>query len=184
VTAQDAVTDADAMTDAGPRGRPGAGAEAAAVRAWAGTVVLGAALLFVLGGGWANLHGAVGPGSARHGATGPSLPVALEPLRGELPSPPTRFRWTPGTPGATAQLVLHRVTYEPLWSSPPLLGVSELEVPLSAYDGVGAAMPLTWRVRETLDGKPLGSSDYVMFTFRVDNQGYGPGESVTTDYLD
>lgn len=178
------MTDSEAMSGAGSRGRP-AGAEAAAVRAWAVVAVLGAALLFGLGGGWANLRGAAGPRAAWPRGAEPALPVALEPQRGELPSPPTRFRWTPGTSGATAQLVLHRVTHEPFWSSPPLVGVSELEVPLGVYEGIGAGQPVMWRVREALDGKPLGSSEYVTFTFRVDHQGYGPGESPAVyEYLD
>jgi hypothetical protein len=156
--------------------------DSAAVRAWALATVGAAALLFVAGGGWANLRGAV---PARSDAGGITLPVALEPERGELSAPPTRFRWKPGKPGATAQLVLHRIGYEPMWSSPPLVGVAELEVPRSVYDGVGAGEPLIWRVREAMDGKPLGSSEYVTFTFRVDNQGYGPGEApVLYDYVD
>jgi len=156
-----------------------AGPDASGVRGWAWATVAGAALLFVLGGGWANLRGAAAP------AGEVTLPVAVEPQRAELPTPPTHFRWTPGTPGATAQLVLHRMSYEPLWSSPPLQGVSELEIPLSAYDGVAAGVPVVWRVREAYDGKPLGSSEYVTFAFRVDNQGYGPGEApAVSDYLE
>jgi hypothetical protein len=162
-------------------GGSGTAGEAAAVRGWALAAVAAAGLLFVLGGGWANLRG-----SAVRADGKIALPVALEPEEGELPTPPTRFRWTPGTPGATAQLVLHRMTYEPLWSSPPLEGgVSELGVPLSAYHGVEAGHVLVWRVREALDGKPLGSSAYVRFAFRVDADGYGPGEApAVSDYLD
>jgi hypothetical protein len=77
------------------------------------------------------------------------------------------------------------MTYEPLWSSAPLEGVSELDIPLSAYDGVAAGEAVVWRIREAYDGKPLGSSEYVTFAFRVDNQGYGPGEApAISDYLD
>lgn len=151
-----------------------------AVRGWSIAVVLAAGLLFVLGGGWANLRGSAGEGSGEI-----VLPVALEPERGELPAPPTHFRWIPGTEGATSQLVLHKMTYEPMWSSPPLRGVSEYDVPLEAYDGIAAGEPIVWRVREARDGKPLGSSAYVTFTFRVDSRGYGPGEAPTEyEYMD
>jgi len=151
----------------------------AGVRTWSWVAVAGAVLLFVLGGGWANLRGPLPTdGEVR-------LPVPIVPETGELPTPPTHFEWIPGTPGATAQLVLHKMTYEPLWSSPPLVGVSELDIPLSAYDGVGAGETLVWRVREAYDGRPLGSSEYVRFAFRVDNQGYGPGQApARSDYLD
>lgn len=150
------------------------------VRAWSWVILLGSVLLFVLGGGWANLRGSAGGGTQEI-----KLPVALEPEWGEVSTPPTHFRWEPGTEGATAQVVIHRMSYEPLWSSPPLRGASELDVPLSAYDGVAAGVPLIWRVREALDGKPLGTSAYVKFVFRVDNQGYGPGEApAVSDYLD
>jgi len=153
---------------------------AASVRAWCWASVLAAALLFVVGGGWGNLRGPAGADAGE-----PKLPVAVAPERAEYPTPPTHFEWIPGTPGATAQLVLHRMTYEPQWSSAPLEGASELDIPLSAYDGVGAGQALVWRVREAYDGKPLGSSDYVTFAFRVDSQGYGPGQApVSDDFLD
>lgn len=157
---------------------PAAGPGDAGIRFWSAAVLAASVLLFVLGGGLRNLRN-------RTTAEPPvSFPVALEPARGTLPEPPTHFRWTPGREGATAQVVLHRRSYEAFWSSAPVVGTSELDVPLSAYDGIAAGELLMWRVREAYDGKPLGSSDYVRFAFRVDNHGYGPGQApAVSEYL-
>ena len=145
--------------------------EARSHRLWAIVVLLGTALLFFLGGGVGALRG-----PERLDISTLQIPVLLEPVAGELPTPPTKFRWTPGHPDAVAQVVLHRQDYVPLWSSQPLSGVSELEIPREVWEGRPAGRTFLWRVREALGGKPLGSSAYVEFTFRRDWMGFAEGK--------
>jgi hypothetical protein len=102
---------------------------------------------------------------------------------GELPRPPTEVHWKPGTPGALAQVVFHRATFEFLWSSPPLQGVDRLELPRGVFDQVGAGLDVFWRVRELRDGEAVGSSDYLSFGYLVDSHGFGPGEGPAGEEL-
>jgi hypothetical protein len=152
--------------------------EALSHRLWAAAVVLLAAALFVLGGGFRMLRG-----PERLDPEQVAVPVAREPS-GELGTPPTRFVWTPGHPDALAQVVLHRADYRPIWSSEPVRGVSELEVPLDVWKGKAAGRTYVWRVREVLGGKPISSSAHLEFTFRRDWAGYGPGEGPPELYAD
>lgn len=146
----------------------------AARRFWAAVAATGAAALFVLGGGPGNLRGAAGEGPV-------AIPVALEPT-GELDGPPSRFRWTPGGDDVVSQVLVFRGSLERLWSSAPVRG-GELEVPPSVWRGVPAGEKLGWRVREARRGLPAGTSSAATFSFRVDAEGYGPGEAPALDEL-
>jgi hypothetical protein len=111
--------------------------------------------------------------------------VLEEPL-GEVPTPPTRFRWTPGEGEiGLSQVLLFRANLDLLWSSAPLPGgVHELEVPLTLYDGVPAGEKLYWRVREVHLGKPRATSALENFVFEIDSRGFRKGEAdVLFDYV-
>jgi hypothetical protein len=138
---------------------------------WAPVVLIAAALLALLGGGIATFRG---PDVVDLEAV--RLPVTVEPT-GNVPTPPTAYRWTPGTEGAVAQMMIYKPNFEILWTSPPLEGTTELTTPIDIYQGQAAGAPLYWRVREVLRGHALGSSEYEMFSFRVDANGYGPGQA-------
>lgn len=144
-------------------------------RIWGSVVGVTALVLIVAGGALDNVRVRLGSDPAKY-----RMPVGLEPARGEYPEPPTLFRWEPGHPDAVAQLLLHRRNFEMLWSSPPLRDTDHQEIPLRAYEGVGAGEVIMWRVREALDGKPIGTSAYTSFRFLKDLQGYGPGEAPET----
>ncbi|MGQ0720430.1 MAG: hypothetical protein ACT4PE_02525 [Candidatus Eiseniibacteriota bacterium] len=138
---------------------------------WTAVVLITAALLVVFGGGVGTFRGpeAIELDEIR-------LPETIEP-EGDVPTPPTAFRWTPGVEDALAQVMIYKPNFEILWTSAPLEGKSELAVPLEIYEGQAAGSPLYWRVREVIRGHALGSSEYEMFSFRIDAQGYGPGQA-------
>jgi hypothetical protein len=138
---------------------------------WTAVVLLAAALLVVFGGGVGTLRGpdAIEPDEIR-------LPETIEPA-GNVPTPPTTFRWKPGREDAVAQVMVFKSNFEPLWTSAPLQGKSELTVPVEIYEGQAAGAMLCWRVREVVFGHALGSSEYELFSFRIDSKGYGPGQA-------
>ncbi len=148
--------------------------EPAAARPWTLVLLAGAAALALGGDVAGNFRpepsGAVDPDTP--------LPVPLEP-EGELPAPPTVFRWTPGGDDVDlAQVVLFSSNYEVFWQSGPLEGPPLEIVPEEVFAGIPAGEPLAWRVREVARGRPRAASRMVVFSFTVDAHGRPIGESV------
>ncbi len=137
-----------------------------------GLILLAAAIaLFLVGGG---LDGIRRSGPEPGLAVG--LPEPVEP-EGELASPPTVFRWTPGgTDVVFAQITVTNDDLGRLWSSGPL-ETSEVTIPLEVYQGVGAGSVCYWQIREFSEGHPRAASRLSRFRFREDADGFGPGEN-------
>jgi hypothetical protein len=143
-------------------------------RAWA--VVLGGSALALLLFGGAR-EGFRPLPSGRIPADTP-LPVGIEPS-GNLDAPPSVFRWTPGGPDVDfSQVLVFDERFERVWQSAPVAD-HEIKVdPARVFARVAAGAPLSWSVREVRRGRPRATSAAVAFTFAVDVQGRGIGESL------
>lgn len=151
------------MTDLPPR----------ATRLWS-AILVGAGVALALFGG--ALQGFRPEPSGRI-PTDAVLPVALEP-RGELPAPPTVFRWTPGGDDVDlVQVAIYRSNLEAVWQSSPVQG-SSIEVdPREVFEDVAAGEQVSWRVREISRGRARATSAAQVFSFAVDVHGRGPAQS-------
>ena len=145
----------------------------AATRFWSAVLVGAAVVLVLAGGAFRNFR----PEPPARVPADTAIPVIQEP-KGQLQTPPTVFRWTPGgTDVDLAQIAIYRGNLEPVWQSSPLQG-SSLEVdPHELFEGVAAGEPLYWRVREISRGRPRATSSFAPFSFAVDVHGRGPEES-------
>lgn len=144
-----------------------------AARPWA-FVLLAGAVLVALGG---DLAGNFRPEPTGAVPADTPLPIPIEP-EGDLPAPPSVFRWTPGGEDVDlAQVVLFRSNYEVFWQSGPLEGPPLTVVPGEVFAGVPAGETLAWRVREVSHGRPRAASGMTVFSFAVDVQGLPVGQS-------
>jgi hypothetical protein len=168
------VTDTPDTPDRDTSGRPSAGAVIAAA-----CVLVAAVLLFFAGGALEGFRPE--PSGRIPGDT--KLPVGTSP-EGELPAPPTVFRWEPGGDDVDlSQVIVFDDRRDRLWQSVPVKG-SELTVDVEHVFAMAAAGHVySWSVREFRAGRPRATSALVQFSFDVDVHGRGIGESMPGDPL-
>lgn len=141
---------------------------------WVFGLTSGAVALFVAFGAAENLR----PEASGRISQDTVLPVSIAPI-GELESPPTEFRWTPGGEDVDfSQIVLFDDRLQRIWAS-PLLREPRLTVdPQQLFRGVVAGRKCGWTVREVYQGRPRATSAIAEFSFATDVKGRGVGESI------
>lgn len=146
----------------------------------AAACVVGAALLLFLFGGAFEGFRPVPSGRVPEDTT---LPVGTYP-QGELPEPPTIFRWEPGGDDVDlSQVIVFDDRRNRLWQSVPLAGREVAIDAARVFERAAAGRVYSWSVREFRRGRPRATSALVQFSFDVDVHGRGIGESIPAEPL-